>query len=83
MTTEAQAPADIAAQMKVSMQQAAPASLNYSPALFPTVLIPSLSPIPMPAKPKGEVAAAGRGPAERDELLEYGAIFALMKLFYS
>jgi hypothetical protein len=51
---------------------------SYGSALFPTSLFPSLSSYVSPP-PKPTEAAANK-PAERDELIELGAILFLLKL---
>lgn len=76
---EAAAPAPgIAAQMSVQ-PQAPQSSQGYSPALFPTAIFPTLSLTSPVAAAKAEAAPAQKAP-ERDELLEFGAFLALLKL---
>jgi hypothetical protein len=51
---------------------------SYGSALFPTSLFPSLSSYVSP--PQKQPEAAANKPAERDELIEVGAILFLLKL---
>lgn len=50
----------------------------YSPALFPNSIFPSLS--SYVNVPPQQAEAAAKKPSERDELIETGAMLALMKL---
>ena len=57
-----------------------PQQQAYSSAVFPTVMLPSLFPMAAPAQPVREMA---RGKMEeRDELVEVGAILAMLKLVF-
>jgi hypothetical protein len=50
---------------------------SYSPSLFPTSMFPSLNLYVNTAQPAPEAA---RKPSERDELIEVGAVVALLRL---
>ncbi|MDG7008905.1 MAG: hypothetical protein JRN06_11855 [Nitrososphaerota archaeon] len=67
-----------ASVMMSPTQQPSPYT-SYSPALFPSAIFPSLSPS-VAAPPQSTVAA--QKPAERDELLETGAVLALVRLIF-
>ncbi|HKT22043.1 MAG TPA: hypothetical protein VJR06_05470 [Nitrososphaerales archaeon] len=56
-------------------------SLPYSPALFPTSMFPSLS-LSGGTNPQ-PVDSNAKQPSERDELIETGAMLALLKLLFS
>jgi hypothetical protein len=54
--------------------------LSYSPSLFPTPMFPSFSqPLPGTTQPK---ESQEHPPNERDELVEVGAIVALLKVAF-
>lgn len=56
-----------------------PSQPSYSPALFPTAMFPSISPTPVASTATiklGETAAA----KPRDEVIEYGVLYAFLRL---
>ena len=71
-TVQASQPTTMAAPMP------SPQSPTYSMALFPTSMFPPISQLGTIPQPTKETAQ--RKPEERDELLEVGAVLALLRL---
>ncbi len=55
-------------------------TVNYSPPLFPTVIFPSFNPPTSSVQPQQVAPPQQQQPGQRDELLEIGAIVAIVKL---
>ncbi|MDE1852178.1 MAG: hypothetical protein KGI38_00325 [Thaumarchaeota archaeon] len=72
------APTQPTRSQPIVMPAAPSKSLSYSPALFPTSMFPSLSMSGDLPQPSG--GGPARAQAERDELVEAGAILALLRL---
>lgn len=69
-----------AAQMPTAKPEAPmPSSPSYSVALFPNTMFPSISPAPATSMPTSEAKRA-TPPEPRDELLELGFLYAVVRL---
>jgi len=55
---------------------------SYTPALFPSPMLPTLSQMPTTSTPVPKAASETKQGVERDELVEAGAILAVLKLLF-
>ncbi len=80
-TTELFAPPEPAKPTATLVPPAPPKpTANYSPPLFPTVIFPSFNQPTPSVQPQQVAPAQQQQPGQRDDLLELGAIVAILKL---